>query len=486
MVSPLALFVIVSVPIILGFGISAYYFATYRRTRSRPDRSAPDHELPLQLPSSQNRCYYDSNFRLDSILILSPLTFPPRARRRSSSSPPLLHSSASSYATVPSPFIPPAAASQERQIAGPDKPPSPHHALPADYDREDDASLYLHYWPQTPSTASQSSDAFSPATSPDNTALLSYHHGMRQAALTGLRRTTQTPTLDFGSLPTFDISSASPSHVGVGPPKTAPLPRPNSSSSSTTMATPVASRSPPYENPFANPSPMQQPPSAPAQLDYFNCKPLPPPSAHQHPYRCKVSSPLCHSPYSYTSRGQQPQHSSHLGSYFSPAVTPAPLQVLTRPSSPILSPAGFIPPTPDDLFPYISYESSSPAAIVPLPTPPPSSDPTTASFSTTPTPTKTSNLLDVKIYFSATQDLVKIRLPKQASLEDLKSKAGDRIKGGWKGLWVAKGGVDTREPSGVMTSDLDQLEEDKQWRSWLETAARSGSGKQRRIVLWAV
>lgn len=353
--------------------------------------------------------------------------------------------------------------------------------------------MYLHYWPQTPSTASQTSDAFSPASSPDNSALLSYyHHGMRQAALAGIRRTTQTPTLDFGSLPTFDVTS--PPHLGVGPPKTAPLPRPKSSSSSTIMATPLASRSPSYENPFANPPLPVPPPSAPAQLDYFNCKPLPAPS---HPYRCKVSSPLCHSPYSYAVRDQQqqqqPHHSSSQArSYFSPAVTPAPLQVLTRPSSPVLSPSGIIPPTPDDdptnLFPYISYESSSsPAAIVPLPTPPPSSDPTTASFST---PTaKTSNILDVKIYFTATQDLVKIRLPKQASLEDLKSKVAERIIGGWKALWVAKAGVDTREPSGVARSDLDELGGERQWRSWLEAAARAGgggSGKQSRIVLWAV
>ncbi|KAG8956555.1 hypothetical protein FRC04_000033 [Tulasnella sp. 424] len=291
---------------------------------------------------------------------------------------------------------------------------------------------------------------------------------MRQAAFTSLRRSTQTPTLNFGSLPTFDITSGTPPNLGIGPSKPVPLPRPNSSSSST-MVSNLPTRSP-YENPFANPPPSQQ-------LDYFNCKPLPVPSVEQHPYRCKVSSPLSHS-------------SAAPRSYWSPAVTPAPLQVLTRSSSPVLSSAGITPDDIGNLFPYISYESSpapTPASdtTLPLPTPPPSS--VSASFSSSIT---TSSLVDIKIYFVATHDLIKIRLPGSASLEDLKSKAAERMSGGCKSLHVAKAGVDTRDPSDVAKADLAELGGERQWRSWLEAVAqadrRSGAGKQRRIVLWAM
>ncbi|KAG8956558.1 hypothetical protein FRC04_000036 [Tulasnella sp. 424] len=40
---------------------------------------------------------------------------------------------------------------------------------------------------------------------------------MRQAAFTALRRSTQTPALDFASLPTFDITSGTPPDLGIGP-----------------------------------------------------------------------------------------------------------------------------------------------------------------------------------------------------------------------------------------------------------------------------
>ncbi|KAG8981340.1 hypothetical protein FRB90_007320 [Tulasnella sp. 427] len=298
---------------------------------------------------------------------------------------------------------------------------------------------------------------------------------MRQAALTALRplRRPQTPTIDFGSLPTFDVTSATPPNYSSGPSNTAPLLQSNSKSTSRMQVSPLPIRSPAYENPFANPPP-QSAPAIPQQLDYFNCKPVPVPSTQveQHPYRCKVSSPLSHSPYPAPPpcEGYPP---SHVRSYWSPAITPAPLQSLTRPSSPSLDDAY---DSPLSLFPYIAYESSSP--ILPLPTPPLSLTPTAA-------------LLDIKIYFSATHDLVKIRLPRSASLDELKSKAADRVSGaGWKALHVAKPGVDTRDPSDVAERDLDELDDEWRWRSWLTSAVKaergSGLGKQRRIVIWAM
>ncbi|KAG8981898.1 hypothetical protein FRC05_000040 [Tulasnella sp. 425] len=136
-------------------------------------------------------------------------------------------------------------------------------------------------------------------------------------------------------------------------------------------------------------------------------------------------------------------------------------------SSPALSSAGITPDDTGNLFPYISYVASpaptpAPNPILPLPTPPTSS--VAASFP--PSAIATSNPVDIKIYFSATHDLINIRLPGSASLEDLKSKPAERMSGGCKSLHVAKAGVDTRDPSDVAKADLDELGGEQQWRSW--------------------
>ena len=111
------------------------------------------------------------------------------------------------------------------------------------------------------------------------------------------------------------------------------------------------------------------------------------------------------------------------------------------------------------------------APIAPLPTPPPPPSSTT---------------LDIKVYLTTTHDLVKIRLPRAASLDELKSKVAERA-GVNAGLLVAKPGVDTRDPAQVAPADLEELEDDCTWREWFKVAATSGarSGKQSRIVVWA-
>lgn len=308
-----------------------------------------------------------------------------------------------------------------------------------------------------------------------------------------------TPSLDLGTIPKVQFTpastsssssfSTSPSNLPI---QTAPALLANPAASTTSFKAPAFRRSE-SDNPFADP------PQTAESVDYFNCKEYFAPMKQPHHHPCKVSSPLARgvsgSPYTYTKQQQQP------ASYFSPAVTPAPQEALTRPSSPLLGNARFVegglPATPEEVdpFPYISYESSfqgttsdqhhAPQSLHP---------PSPYDYKTLPPiPARqdvSSVTIDVKLCFPITNDLVKLRVDRGTSLAELKSKAAERMPGGWDTLAVAKEGIDTRDPANVPRKDLEHLGEESQWSNFL-SAHNMGVGDvlhsaKPRIVVWAV
>jgi len=186
----------------------------------------------------------------------------------------------------------------------------------------------------------------------------------------------------------------------------------------------------------------------------------------------------------YFEQHVQSKAKSHLGSHFSPMVTPAAQESLTRPASPILS-STFLPlehqptpdgPTPDeDPFRYIPYESNYIA--------PPLSSPILASRPKVSSPLVPLVVVDVKIYFENAEELVKIRLNQRMAFADVVRVAAKRVPTGWQSLHASDPLVEVATIAGADHQGLKKLANDVDWKSWLQASI---SNHRRRLVLWAI
>ncbi|KAG8903974.1 hypothetical protein FRB99_002453 [Tulasnella sp. 403] len=202
------------------------------------------------------------------------------------------------------------------------------------------------------------------------------------------------------------------------------------------------------------PSPYSRMPFLPEPIDYFNFK--------QRTY-------LGPSPLPSSKPPRYP------GSHFSPTITPAAPEVLTRPSSPPLQ-SGFthtLFPTPEDEpFPYLSYESSVKSGDL-LPTP--AHIPLPAS----PYPQETVN---IKVYFHHADELIKFRVSRGLLLADFIGTAAQRMPSGWESLYCTPAGVDVQDIPSMDLRKLKRLSQEQDWQAWLDRSLASAS---RRLVLWA-
>lgn len=204
----------------------------------------------------------------------------------------------------------------------------------------------------------------------------------------------------------------------------------------------------------------------------------------------------------------------NLGSYFSPAITPAPSdatqQSMASPAAYMQAPlpsfhhrpalSAWLPTlagTPEcDPFPYIAYEStyhhqpdhfesefSSFHLVAPTPSPP------LTTHARTPPPPPTTDEVTIKVYFRHSDDIVKFRCDRTStSLADFVRQAARRMPSGWEALYGAE------DPKGWCVQDIAQaceddrermvrLGKDDEWERWLERSLENGG---KRLILWAI